>query len=166
MAICNDKPKSSTEAYKVMELTIHKLAHKWTRNNFQDYDDVFMAGCEGLMYAYNRFDSAKECAFSSYAYQWISACMKDKVNKDWKQYNNTSYKEVDDKVMGEDGYDIDIDATIDNERKLNKLSDVDKQIAIARQEGYSFREIAEALTEGGDPHTLHQVRNRWIAALS
>ena len=164
MAIINAKPTSSAQAYKAMERSLYKIAHSFAKNNRQDFDDIFAEACKGFMLAYNSFDDSKGCAFSSYAYQWAWACAKDYAVKDWTRYANTSAKEIDD-TMG-DAYDMDIVDDIDMSRKLDKLDATTRDIVVARHEGYTFREIAEGLTELGEPCTLHQVRNRYLAAMS
>lgn len=163
MAIMQDKPANAADAYTAMHKVICKIAHKFAKNNHRDYDDYFQYGCEGLMKAYERFDPTKQMAFSSYAYMWIFAWIKDHTVKDWKVYNNTAWTELDENNGGE--YELDIDEAIDFERKILSSDPIDQQIVAARTEGYTFQEIAEALTRIGQPHTLHQVRNRMNNAL-
>ena len=164
MPICTEKPATPAEAFKIMERTIAKLAHKWARNHYQDFDDLFQFGCEGLMVAYNRFDPTKDCAFSSYAYQWISAVIGDKTKLNWKQYNNTNgYVSVED--TDENEYEMDLDTAIDLNRKIDAQDMTTQVIIRARICGYSFREISEMLEKEGVNKTLHQCRNIYLSVM-
>jgi RNA polymerase sigma factor (sigma-70 family) len=165
MAILQHKPANPADIYPALERSIYKLAHKWARNNRQDFDDLVMEGWKGAMLAYNNYDDSKGMAFSSYAYNWARACIHDQAHRDWNNYNADSGKEIDDSVMGEDGYEMDMDQSIDYSRKLDKMTELEQSIAIARNEGYSYREISEALSELGTDLTLHQVRNMHLDAI-
>lgn len=164
MAICKDKPATTTEAFKAMERTIAKISHFYARNHYQDFDDLFSNGCIGLMKAWDQFDPEAGCAFSSYAYNKILAEVRSTAKGNWEIYNHTSGMEITD-AMGDASYDIDNDSAIDLSRKIEAQDEVTQQIIAARLEGYNFREIAEGLTKLGHPHTLHQARNKYMAAM-
>ena len=165
MAILQHKPANPADMYAAMEKSIYKMAHKWARNNRQDWEDLVMEGWKGAMLAYNNYDESKGMAFSSYAYSWAKACIADQAKRDWGNYNSNSGKEIDDSVMGEDGYEHDNETSIDYSRKLNRMTELEQTITIARNEGYSYREISEALTLTGTSMTLHQVRNMHLNAV-
>lgn len=166
MAILRNKPATATEAVKTLQPMVYKMAHKFARNHkSNDFDDLVQNGMVGVVEAYNRYDPTAGMAFSSYAYSWIFACMNDDRRKAYKLYNNTSAKTVDDCAESH-SYRVDADDLIDFNRKLDKLSGLDRSIVRARTEGYSFREISEALGKLGRTYTLHQVRNRYLEAIA
>ncbi len=47
---------------------IYSIIHKFRSN---DYDDLYQAGCVGLINAYNNYDGNSNVKFSSYAYNYI-----------------------------------------------------------------------------------------------
>ena len=47
---------------------IYSVIHKFRS---RDYDDLFQAGCIGLINAYNNFDDSMNTKFTSYAYNYI-----------------------------------------------------------------------------------------------
>ena len=47
---------------------IYSIIHKFRS---KDYDDLYQAGCIGLINAYNNFNSSSNVKFSSYAYNYI-----------------------------------------------------------------------------------------------
>lgn len=57
---------------------IYSIVHKFRSS---DYDDLFQAGCLGLIKAYNSFKSEYNTKFTTYAYQFI-------VGEIYKAFNN------------------------------------------------------------------------------
>ncbi len=49
---------------------------------YQDKDDLYQAGCKGMIEAYNRYDDSKGVKFTSYAYSYILGEMKKVVRED------------------------------------------------------------------------------------
>ncbi len=49
---------------------------------YQDKDDLYQAGCKGMIEAYNRYDESKGVKFTSYAYSYILGEMKKVVRED------------------------------------------------------------------------------------
>lgn len=47
---------------------IYSIIHKFRS---KDYDDLFQAGCIGLINAYNNYDDSMDTKFTSYAYNYI-----------------------------------------------------------------------------------------------
>lgn len=164
MAILQHKPNRIEDAIEKLTPLVYKLAHKFARNHKQDFDDLVQEGMMGLMQAYNRFDATKGSAFSSYAYQWAMALMNDQSRKRYKTMNNTAFKPVEEYHLNET-YSMPLDDKIDFDRVADKADPTTKAIIVARRHGYNYREIAEGLTKLGNPHTLHQCRNKYEAAL-
>jgi RNA polymerase sigma factor (sigma-70 family) len=165
MAILNHKPNRPEDAITKLTPMVHKMAHKFSRNHkSNDFNDLVQNGFVGVMEAYNRYDPSAKCAFSSYAYQWIFACMNDDRRKAYKNMNNTSAKTLD-HVAESHSYQTPMDTQIDFTNRLERLSGLDRAIVRGRAEGYNFRELAEAATNIGHPMTLHQCRKRYIAAM-
>jgi RNA polymerase sporulation-specific sigma factor len=157
MAIAKDKPATTDEAIKAMHRTICKVAHQYLRNHYGDFDDLYQRGAEGVLKAYQNFDSTKGASFSTHAYPWIWSHVKATAHDNWSHYNNKSSVPVEN-AMGDSAYDMDLDSMIDMKRKIMAQDTTTQKIIMARLEGYTFREIAEAI---GDM-TLHQCRKRYM----
>ena len=164
MTIMQSKPNRIEDAVERLTPMIAKMAHKYARNHRgRDFDDLMMDGYEGLMKAYHSYDPSKGRAFSSHAYQWIWAHIKDRAMLKWKDYNNTASQSYEEYDLG--AYTMPIDEKIDYDRKMEAMDTFTRSIVRARQEGFSFREISEACTKLGRPMTLHQVRNKYLEAV-
>ncbi len=50
--------------------------------NYKSIEDLYQAGCLGLIYAYKNYDSTRECKFTTYAYPYILGEMKRLVRED------------------------------------------------------------------------------------
>ena len=164
MAILQHKPNRPEDAVKALTPIVYKLAHKYARNHkANDLDDLVQLGFEGLMQAYNRYDSNAGCAFSSYAYQWIWALMNDDRRKAYKTYNSTSGTPIEESNAG--SYTMPLDELVDSNAMIDRMSPTVRAIHVARQQGFSYREISEAMEKLGKSMTLHQVRNYHLKAL-
>lgn len=60
--VIDDRDKKTTENIGL----VHSIANRF-RNRGADYDDLFQAGCVGLIKAVDNFDESKGFAFSTYA---------------------------------------------------------------------------------------------------
>jgi RNA polymerase sigma factor (sigma-70 family) len=154
-----DNPTTVEEAFKQCTPMIHKLAKRWTRNHYQYYNDFVSEGHLGVAVAWERFNGTdfqkKGYRFSSYAFMWIRACMKDFANRLWKNFNNTT--EGTDYNMDTDYYEVSTDA-ISVKRNYEKLSERDQQVIRLKTEGYSFEEVASQLGF----QNLHKCRAHYI----
>lgn len=165
MAILQHKPNRPEDAVEKLAPMVYKMAHKFARNHkANDFDDLVQEGFEGLMKAYHRFDASAGCAFSSYAYQWIFAHMNGDRRVAYKNYNNTSAKTIDDVAMTH-SYELPVEALVDAKAMVARMDPTVRAIHRARQEGYTYAAIADAMTKLGKPCTLHQVRRQHLAAL-
>ena len=165
MAIMQHKPNRVEDAVEKLSPIVYKLAHKYARNHkSNDLDDIIQLGFEGLMVAYNNFDPTKGRAFSSHAYQWIWAVIKCQTEKTWKVYNQTYYKPIEDVDAG--SYSMPLDDLIDAKTTIDNMDPTARAIHVARQQGFTYREIAEAMETLGTNMTLHQVRNHHLRALA
>ena len=164
MAIMQHKPNRPEDALKAMDRVIWKMAHKYARNHRdRDLDDLYMDGVEGLMKAYHSYDATKGRAFSSHAYQWIWAHIKDRALIKYDNYNRTSGTPIEEHNLGE--YTMPLDELVDANRMVERMDPTARAIHVARQQGFSYREISEAMEKLGKPMTLHQVRNLHINSL-
>ena len=164
MAICKN-PQSRDEALNAMHRTISKMAHKFARNHkSRDYDDLYQNGVEGMLIAYDRFDPSRGVSFSTYAYHHIWAEIITSSKKNYNNYNNTSAKSVDD-VQKNNSYSMPLDEMVDYKKRMEKLDKMSQLIVKYRAEGYTFDALANALTSIGYPITLHQCRNKYLAAI-
>lgn len=154
-----ENPTNVDNAVRQCTRMVHKLAKKWTRNHYGEYNDIVQQGYMGVVEAWNRFDGTeyqeKGYKFSTYAWLWIRAYMKAYAESNWKRLNNTTPIDIHEFHL--ETYDIDenqifMDITID------KLAGDDQQIIKMRKEGYTFQEIA-SVTEY---KSLHKVRNRFL----
>ena len=165
MAIMTHKPTRVDDAVKTLTPLVAKIARKFARNHIQDIEDLMQHGFLGVAEAYDRYDPNKGSAFSSYAYQYIWVHIKEATVKNWKTYNNTASKPVDDYAHIEAATN-DNDAVIDFKIKLDRMNNLERSIVKARAEGYTFNDIANALGSLGTDMTLHQVRNTYMAAIA
>ena len=65
--VIDDRDKKITENIGL----VHSIANRF-RNRGADYDDLFQAGCVGLIKAVDNFDESKGFAFSTYAVPMIA----------------------------------------------------------------------------------------------
>ena len=164
MAIMQYKPNRVEDAINAMDRTVFKIAHKFKRNHAQDVDDLIQAGRLGVVQAYDRYDQNAGSAFSSYAYQYIWVHIKEYSVKNWNTYNHTSG------VSFEDHKDLEADQSdermLDFKLKYNRMNNTQKAIVRARNEGYTFAEISNAMETLGKSMTLHKVRNIYMDAIA
>lgn len=161
MAILNHKPNDINTAIEKLTPVVYKMAHKYAKNHkAKDFDDLVQDGFEGLMKAYHKYDPNKGCAFSSYAYQWIFAHISDHAKTNWNHYNNTAPKSYEEYDLGTYSHDS-LNDIIDYKNKKAKLDPTTQAIITAKAEGYTYQQIADALTSLGKPTTLHQVYNQY-----
>lgn len=59
---------------------IYKLANKY--KNYYNFDDLYQAGCIGIIKADKNYSENENCKFSSYAYKYILGEMVDFIRKD------------------------------------------------------------------------------------
>lgn len=145
-----NNPKNIEEAVLVCTPYVNKLAHKWKRNHFNEFCDLQQAGFVGVCEAWNRFDSEKSVKFTTYAWWWIRAYIREYAMKKW-EYNNNTTAEKD----NNDSYNINTDF-IQLSRSVEKLSEDDQKLYMMRLDGFTFQQIADET--GAD--SLHKVRNR------
>jgi RNA polymerase sigma factor (sigma-70 family) len=164
MPILVHKPNDINEAARILSPMIYKMARKYSRNHaHRDLNDLFQDGMEGFTKAYHRFDAGRGMAFSSFVYQWAWAHIKDAAKGKWKDYNNTSGTSYEDHNLGT--YNMPLDELIDSKAVADKMDSTTRAIHAARQQGYTYKAIAEAMTKLGKPVTLHQIRRRHLEAL-
>ena len=154
-------PTSLDEAIEQCMKIVYKLAVKWTRNHYQDKDDIIQEGIMGVIEAWNRFDGTQyqedNYRFSSYAWMWIRVYMKAYAEKNWKRMNAENPNDINDLEIGNATYDID-EKMIDLSLAVSKMNEADQQIFVMRKQGFTFAEIAE---ETG-AKSLHKVRGRFL----
>lgn len=151
----NANPTTAEEAIKVMTPMVKSLAYKWTRNHYQDYNDLVQEGMMGVMEAWGRYDTTRNNKFSTYAFFWARRRIKDAAQGNWKVFNNSAPEEWGSDATNYGEYDFE---AMHVKKELEKMSPEDRQMMIMRAEGYTFSEIQEAV---GASH-LGKVRNRII----
>ena len=165
MAILKDKPATADEAVRKLAPMVYKLAHKFARNHkSNDFDDLAQDGFCGIIDAYNRYDPSKGMAFSSYAYSWVFAWLNDNRRKAYVRMNNTSGASFEDHNLGT--YDLPLEDLADYSNLKSKMDPTTRAIHTAREQGYTYQAIAEAMTKLGKPVTLHQVRRQHLEAIN
>lgn len=145
-------PTTIEEAVLICTPFVNKLAHKWKRNHYQEFADLQQAGFVGVCEAWNRFDLEKDVRFTTYAWWWIRAYVREYAMKKWEYNNNTAVEEA--MVYGDNGYEMD-ERLLSVLREIEKLPSRDRKMYQLRMEGYTFDEIAETMGEA----SLHKVRN-------
>ena len=152
-------PTTVEEAFKLCLPMVHKLAKKWTKNHYQHYDDFVSEGYVGILEGWKRFHGTeyetKGYRFTTYAWLWIRAMMKDYANRLWKYQNNT--QTANEMNMDNRTYELSIDA-ISVKTMFDKLNPEDQELLRMKTEGETFQVIAEEL--GFD--NLHKARKRYI----
>ena len=152
-------PTNVDQAVRQCTRMVHKLAKKWTRNHYNEYNDIVQQGFMGVVEAWNRFDGTKYqekgYKFSTYAWLWIRAYMKTYAETNWKRLNNTTPIDVHEFRL--ETYDID-ETAIFLEAEISKFQPEDRKIFDMRKEGYTFDEIAAETSF----KNLHKVRNRYL----
>jgi RNA polymerase sigma factor (sigma-70 family) len=158
-AMVRDLPATKDEACRLLTRMVGKVASRWTRNHRQDYDDMVQEGYLGVCRAYDTFDGSKGAAFSSYAYMWINHFIRQYALKSWNNKNNTASMDAISQyeVKQSDNF---IDR-ISIEKQISKLSQEVQAIISMRNEGYTFKEIAEEL----NMDSLHKARNAYMEAV-
>ena len=149
-------PTTIEQAVTVCTPFVNNLAHKWKRNHYQEFTDLQQAGFCGVCEAWNRFDGSEHqkdgYKFTSYAWWWIRAYIREYAMKKWEYGNNTAIEEA--MVYGDNGYEMN-DRLISALREIEKLPSRDRQMYQMRMDGYTFDEIAQTMGED----SLHKVRN-------
>ena len=148
----HNNPTTIEQAITACTPFVNKLAHKWKRNHYQEFGDLQQAGFLGVCEAWNRFDLAKNVKFTTYAWWWIRAYVREYAMKKWEYNNNTAVEEA--MVYGDTGYQLD-ERLLSVLREIEKLPPRDRKMYELRMEGYTFDEIAETMGEA----SLHKVRN-------
>ena len=66
-----ENPTSVDQAVRQCTRMVHKLAKKWTRDHYNEYNDIVQQGFMGVVEAWNRFEGTKYqkkgYKFSTYA---------------------------------------------------------------------------------------------------
>lgn len=62
------------------EKLIYSIANYF--KNYQAKEDLYQAGCLGLIYAYKKYDPSMNCKFTTYAYPYILGEMRKLVRED------------------------------------------------------------------------------------
>jgi len=154
-------PTSLEEAISVSMKIVYKQASKWTRNHYQDKDDIVQEGVMGVIEAWNRFHGSsheeQNYRFTSYAWLWIRAYMKAYAEKNWKRMNSEDARDIGDLEIGNASYDID-ERMIDISRRVDRMEEKDQNLFLMRRQGYTFAEIAEST----GAQNLHKVRGRFL----
>ena len=148
------QPENLKEAIQILTPVVRKLARKYTRNHYHVYEDLMQDGYMGICQAWERFDSKRNTAFTTYAYFYIRKRMQDTITPNWKHDNNT--RPLDWSPEGSYNESFDEFAA---KHEFNKLNEYDKQLISMRMEGYTFAEIAEEV----GAKSLGKVRNHILA---
>lgn len=147
------KPTTVEEAIKMCTPIVNKIAHKWKRNHYNEFHDLQQCGFMGVCEAYKRYEEGHGTKFTSYAWWWIRAQIREYALTKWDYNNHTAS----DEFVQDPGYELNTDI-IDLERNLERLSKEDRKIFSMRMEGKTFDEIAKVTSH----KSLHSVRNRMI----
>lgn len=153
MSMKSKNPTSIEEAIEICTPYVNKLAHKWKRNHYNEFKDLQQAGFCGVCEAWNRFDEQKNVKFTTYAWWWIRAYVREYAMKKWDYMNNTSAEKE-----STDTYGMNLEF-VQLARNIEKLPEEDQKIYMMRLDGFTFAQIAD---ETG-AESLHKVRNRLMS---
>jgi len=135
-------PTTLEEAFTECQKAIQKCVTKFTRNHYHLRQDFEQEAAIGVIEAWNRYDRSKNNRFSTFAYFWIWEYCKKYGIRIWNQYNTDAPY---DPNFNEDHYDLDVDHSIDVERKLGKFDALSLEVYHLRMEGYTFDQISNNL---------------------
>ena len=156
LTMSRPQPTNIIEAIEFCTPMVNKLAHKWKRNHHTMFKDLQQSGMAGICEAWNRFEDSQHqkdgYKFTSYAWWWIRAYIRDEAMNFWEYRNNTTGEEA--MVYGDQGYEMD-ERLMSVLREIEKLPARDQQMYQLRMDGYTFDEIAEEM----GVESLHKVRN-------
>ena len=147
-------PTTVEEAIKNMTPLVHKFAYKWTRNHYKDREDIVQQGMMGVVHAWNKFEPERGFAFSTYAWFWIRAYIKEYAENNWNTYNHSVA------LMDDFDYDTVSDPwdEVDIRIEFGKLSKGHQKLIQLKTEGYTFDHIARELGY----ENLHKARNDYM----
>lgn len=148
-------PSNEIEAIRECSKVIQKVVSKFTRNHYQDREDIQQMAYIGVLEAWKRYKPNYKNKFSTYAYFWVFAFVKDNVVRGWERMNSETSFNVDyhDTITTIDEKNIDL------ERQVDKKSEDFQIIYKMRDAGFTFKEIAEVLGY----ETLHKARNVYMS---
>ena len=124
---------------------VHSLAKRF-RGKGVDYDDLFSAGCLGLVKAYDNFDSGRGLCFSTYAVPVILGEIKRLFRDGGAVKLSRSLKELAMKAMR-------ISDEIAAEGREPRISEIAARLEV------SLEEAAEAIAAGAPPASLTAEEN-------
>ena len=166
MPIQREKPNNPNDAARKMHKICCKIANNAIKSKRQDFDDAYQWAQMGVARAYNDYDPNNRAAFSTLAYKYAYQHVMDFYMRKVYDYNNAqSFKSVEDHLEKSSFYD-DTESKIEFNQILNSMDTHDKIITLMRSQGYTYKEVADALNKCGHDYTLHQVRNRHNKALA
>lgn len=158
MAIAKEKPATKTEACKLMQKTVYKMAHKWARNHKDKFEDLVQEGMIGVCHAYDKYDTTAGSAFSTYAWLWIRHHIRIAAMGEWEKMNNSA--QLTDNIEG-DTTETSHEAFV-LKSEIAKLTTEEQTIINLRTEGFTFQEIADML----EFENLHKARNAYTEIVS
>ena len=147
-------PANIEEAIEECGKVINKVLSKFTRNHYQDRNDLLQTAYEAVCIAYGKYDRKCKNRFSTYAYFWVWACVKEQAVGNWQRYNtsNEYLSENHDEVYVDEFKEVDVS------RQIEKKEEKFQTVFSMRQAGMTFDEIAHKTGF----KSLHQCRNYYM----
>lgn len=144
--------KEITDIILENESFIYSIANKFPY--YQSKEDLFQAGCIGMIKAYNNFDSKKGVKFTSYAYQYVYGEMSNLVNKDHTIKLNSDLLRLKGKVSKAKSYLIQLLNHEPSSKEISSYLEIDEKIVnqiLNYSDAFSIDEIVK------DELSLHEI---------
>lgn len=126
-------------------------------NNYPSYkskEDLFQAGCMGMIEAYNNFDENRKCKFTTYAYPYIFGEINKFVKEDHNIKLNREMSKIKSKIEKARNYLTQYLMEIPTTKQLSDYLEIDENIVsqiLNYSDTFSIDEII------GDDLSLHEV---------
>ena len=134
-------PTNADEAVRQCTAMVKSCVKKWMRNHYGEYNDLMQSGFCGVMHAYNKFDFKKNVKFTTYAYFWIRAYVREAAMKNWHVQNHSARLDKVDFMIEAPTGPEDMFRFANFLSARDKLSNDEKQVVDWRAEGYTYSEI-------------------------
>tara|TARA_R110000772_G_scaffold2863_14_gene10535 strand:- start:5372 stop:5893 length:522 start_codon:yes stop_codon:yes gene_type:complete len=136
-------PTNADEAVRACTAMVKACVKKWMRNHYGDFNDLMQSGFCGVMHAYSKFDFKKNVKFTTYAYFWIRAYVREAAMKNWHVQNHSARLDKVDFMAEAPSGPEEIFRFANFMHFRSKLDPADAQLLDWRAEGYTYSEIQE-----------------------
>lgn len=108
------------------ESFIYSIASKFA--GYKDKEDLFQAGCIGMIKAYNNFDLSYGVKFTTYAYQYVYGEIREFVNNDHNIKLNRDMSRLRGKIEEAKNYLIQYLSRVPSSKDLSDYLEIDEDL--------------------------------------